>query len=112
MSVVIGHPSATILRSILTSSLVSYTGADNFISSANRAYSDIDIGPLTIIGSFAIVFFLGRPFDTAIAFLLKVIEYSTKLIPKLETDGASEDNVDDRLPDHDLATTNCLGLWR
>ena len=112
MSVVVGHPFAIILGFALTLSLASYTGADDSASPTSRIHSDIDIGPLTTIGSFATVFFLGRPFNAAIAFLLRVIKYSARLIPELETDGASEGGVDDRLPDYDLAVTNCLGLWR
>ena len=97
----------------LTSSLASYTGADNSASPAGRAHSDIDIEPLTTIGSLAIALFLGRPFGAAITLLLRMIGYSAKLIPELETDKAScKDSVDDRLSDHDLVATNCLGLWR
>ena len=110
MSIVVGHPFAAIFGSTLT---LSYIDADDSISPAGRAYSDIDIGPLTIVGSLAIALFLGRPFGAAIAFLLKVIGYSARLIPELETDEVSyEGGVDDRLSNHDPIATNCLGLWR
>ena len=115
MSVVVKYLFAIILGFALISSLASYISANDSALPASRVYSDIDIGPLTIVGFFAIAFFLGRPFGAAIAFLLRVIGYSARLIPELETetDGAScEGGVDDRLPDHDPAATNCLGLWR
>ena len=113
MSVIVGHPSIVILGSTLISLLASYTNADDFISSVGRTYSDIDIRFLTIVGSFAIAFFLERLFDAAIAFLLRMIGYSTRLILELETDETSyEDGVDDQLSDYNLITTNCLDLWR
>ena len=115
MSAVVRYPFAAILGSALISSLASHTGTDDFVLSVGRTYSDIDIRPLTTVGSLAIVFFLGRLFGVAIAFFLKVIGYSVRLIPELETetDGTSyKSGVDDRLLNHDLATTNCLGLWR
>jgi hypothetical protein len=91
--------------------LVFYIGVDNSTSPADRAYSDIDIGPLTTISSLAIVLFLGRLFGAAITLLLKVIGYSVRLIPELETDEASyKDSVDDLLSDHNPITTNCLNL--
>ena len=101
------------LRFALTLSLASYTGVDDFVLSAGRVYSDIDIGSLTIISFFAIALFLGRLFNAVIALFLRVIRYSVRLIPELETDEAScEGGVDDRLSDHDLITTNCLSLWQ
>jgi hypothetical protein len=108
MSVVIGYPFAIILGSTLISSLAFYIDADDSILSAGRVYSDIDIRLLTTIGSLATAFFLGRLFGVVIAFFLRVIGYSVRLIPELETDRAScEDSVDDRLSDYDLVTTNC-----
>jgi hypothetical protein len=95
--------------------LAFYIGADNSVLPIGRICSDIDIGPSIIVGSLVIVFFLGRLFDIAIAFLLKVIGYSVRLIPELETeiDRASyKDSVDDWLSDYDPIATNCLGLWR
>jgi hypothetical protein len=113
MSAIVERPSAVVLEFALTSSLASYTGADDSTSPVDRAYSDIDIGLLTIVGSLATILFLGRPFGAAITLFLKMIGYSVRLILELETDEASyEDGVDDRLSDHDLATTNCLGLWQ
>ena len=114
-AVVVGRPSAAVLGFALTSSLASHTGADDSASPAGRAHSDIDIGPLTAVGSLATALFLGRPFGAAITLLLKMIGYSARLIPELETetDGASyKGDIDDQLPDYNLATTNCLGLWR
>ena len=111
MLVVVGRLFVVILRFALILLLASYTGVDDSASLVGCVYSDIDIGLLTIVGSFAIVLFLGRPFGAAIAFFLRVIGYSARLILELETDGASyKDGIDDRLSDYDLATTNCLGL--
>ena len=113
MSAIVGRPSTAILGFALTSLLASYIGTNDSISPVGRTYSDIDIRLLTTIGFFATTLFLSRPFDVAITFFLKVIGYSVRLIPELEIDEAScESGVDDWLPDHDLAATNCLGLWR
>jgi hypothetical protein len=112
MSVVVGRPFITMLRFVLISLLAFYIGADDFVLLVGRIYSDIDIGPLTIVGSFAIVLFLGRLFGVVIALLLKGIGYSVRLIPELETDRIFyEDGVDDQLSDHDFITTNYLNLW-
>jgi hypothetical protein len=96
-------------------SLAFYTGADDSVSLVSRTYSDIDIRLLIIVGFFVTAFFLGWPFGVAIAFLLKVIGYSARLIPELETETDRvfyEGGVDDRLSDYDFVATNCLSLWR
>src|SRR6266699_4125578 len=86
MSIIMIHQSVATLKFILRSVLVFHSVADDFASSVGRIHFKIDIGFLIAVGSFAIVFFLDRPFNIVIVFFLKVIGYSVKLISEFGFD--------------------------